>query len=62
MFKYFRAFKVKYIMSAFASPALISSTSLSYIAWLKGILNIFNIIMTKFYVVSAPPPHLTGHS
>ena len=49
-------------MSAFASPALISSTSLSYIAWLKGMLNIFNMIITKFYVVSAPPPHFTGHS
>ena len=28
-FKYFRALRVKYMMSAFARPALISSTSLS---------------------------------
>ena len=61
-FKYFNAFRVKYIISALASPALISSTYLSYIAWLNGMLKIFKIIKTRFYAVSAPPPHFNGHS
>jgi hypothetical protein len=31
VFKYFKAFRVKYIISALARPAQISSTSFSYI-------------------------------
>ena len=59
---YFRELRVKYIMSALASSADIWSTSLSYIGWLNGMLNILRINVVTSEAADVPPPAKAGHS